>query len=175
MFRQAITRTDWDTVEGDGGFDVVMEEVVQREQENPASNARKMIDDFRLAGSRTWRRRGGPPAKRGGPPRWPTSRPPTTRLSQRAEPSPLWSRTSTKPRIRRGTTRIPRVGWGKAKRGCASRVPLPPGATARRTGGVLVVRATPPFWALVRHRGGVGGPPLGPPTPPGSGRSLSPQ
>ena len=29
MFRQAITRTDWDRVEGHGGFDVVMERVVQ--------------------------------------------------------------------------------------------------------------------------------------------------
>ena len=68
-----------------------------------------------------------------------------------------------------------RFGCGKAKRGCASRVPPSSGETARRTRGVLVVRATPPFWALVRHREVVGGPPLGPPTPPGSGRSLSPQ
>ena len=37
-----------------------MEKVVPWEQENPASDAREMIDDFRLAGSRTWRRRGGP-------------------------------------------------------------------------------------------------------------------
>ena len=29
MFRQAITRTDWDRVEGHGGFDVVVEQVVQ--------------------------------------------------------------------------------------------------------------------------------------------------
>ena len=33
--------------------------------------------------------------------------------------------------------------------------PPSPGATARRTRGVLVVRATPPFSALVRHRGGL--------------------
>ena len=59
MFRQAVTRTDWDRVEGHGGFDVVMEEVVQWEQETPASDGRERIDDFRLAGSRTWRRRGG--------------------------------------------------------------------------------------------------------------------
>ncbi len=58
MFRQAVTRTDWDTVEGHGGFDVVMEKVVHWEQEDPASNGRAMIDDYRLAGSRTWRRRG---------------------------------------------------------------------------------------------------------------------
>ena len=29
MFRQAITQTDWDTVERHGGLDVVMEKVVQ--------------------------------------------------------------------------------------------------------------------------------------------------
>ena len=29
MFRQAITQTDWDTVERHGGFDIVMEKVVQ--------------------------------------------------------------------------------------------------------------------------------------------------
>ena len=57
-----------DTVERHGGFDVVMEKIVQREQEDPASNGRERIDDFRLAGSRTWRRRGGPFTKRG----WPT-------------------------------------------------------------------------------------------------------
>ncbi len=36
-----------------------MEKIVQREQESPASNGRDMIDDFRLRGSRTWRRMGG--------------------------------------------------------------------------------------------------------------------
>jgi len=50
MFRQAITRTDWDTVERHGGFDVVMEKIVHQEQENPAANGRERIDDFRLAG-----------------------------------------------------------------------------------------------------------------------------
>ena len=54
-----------DTVEGHGGFDVDMEKVVQREQENPASNGREMIDHFRLRGSRTWRHMGGPLTKGG--------------------------------------------------------------------------------------------------------------
>ena len=72
---------------------------------------------------------------------------PATLVSQRAEPSPLWSGTFPKPRIRHGTTRISRVGCRKADRGCASRVPLPPGVTARRTGGMLVVRATLIFGA----------------------------
>ena len=48
----------------------------------------------------------------------------TPPLSQRAEPPPLWLATFPKRRIRRGTTRISRVRYGKAKRGCASRVPL---------------------------------------------------
>ena len=100
---------------------------------------------------------------------------PTTLFSQRAEPSPLWLRTSPKPSIRRGTTRISGVRCGKAKRGCASRVPLTPGVTARRTGGVLVVRATPPFLALVRHAGGQRGTGVGTPFAPLAGRSLSPQ
>ena len=67
-----------------------------------------------------------------------------------------------------------RVPCEKAMRGFASRVPLPPGATARRTRGVLVEGATPPFSPLVRHRGGVNGPPFGPPfTPPlRGGRSV---
>lgn len=45
-------------LERHGGLDVVMEKINQWEQENPASNGRVMIDDFRLPGSRTWRRMG---------------------------------------------------------------------------------------------------------------------
>ena len=78
----------------------------------------------------------------------------TAPLSQRAEPSPLWFRTFRERRIGRGTTRISRVPCEKAKRGCASRVPLPPGLAACRARGVLVERATPPFSPLVRHRRG---------------------
>ena len=55
---------------------------------------------------------------------------PTSLFSQRAAPSPLWCGTSTKRRVGRGTTRISRVRRGKAKRGCASRVP----PVARRNG-----------------------------------------
>ena len=40
------------------GLDVVMEKIVQREQGDPASNGREMIDDFRLRRSRMWRRMG---------------------------------------------------------------------------------------------------------------------
>ena len=65
--------------------------------------------------------------KRGGPLKWATVRAPTTPFSQRAEPSPLWFGNSPKRRIRRGTIRISPVRCEKGKRGCAARVPLPPG------------------------------------------------
>ena len=42
-----------------------MEKIDQWEQENPASNDREMIDDFRLRGSRTWRRMGDTATKGG--------------------------------------------------------------------------------------------------------------
>ena len=100
---------------------------------------------------------------------------PTTPFSQRAEPAPLWFGTFPKCRIKRGTTRIPRVDCGKADRGCASRVPLPPGVTPRRTGGVLVVRATPWFLPLVRHERRERWTGLWPPFPSPRRGSLSPQ
>ena len=76
----------------------------------------------------------------------------TTLLSQRAESSPSWLRVLPKRGIGRGITSIFRVLCDKAKRGCASRVPLPHGAPARRTRGVLVEGATPVFLPLVQHR-----------------------
>ena len=57
-----------DTVERHDGLSVVMEKLDQWEQENPASNGRGMIDDFRLWGSRRWSRTNAPPKK----PRWRT-------------------------------------------------------------------------------------------------------
>ena len=47
-----------DTVERHCGFSAAVKNVLQWEQESPASNGREMIDDFRLRGSRTWRRMG---------------------------------------------------------------------------------------------------------------------
>ena len=49
-----------DTVERHDGLDVVMEKIDQWEQETPASNGRRMIDDFRLRGSRRCRHMGVP-------------------------------------------------------------------------------------------------------------------
>ena len=69
----------------------------------------------------------------------------TTLLSQRAQPSLLWWSLCLEIRVGHGLAWIPRLLFDKAERGCASRVPLPPGAPARRTRGVLVEGATPPF------------------------------
>ena len=106
-----------DTVERHDGLGVVMEKIVQWEQENPASNGRKMIDDFRLRGQADAVRRTAT-FQTGG---WRSNMAAIllrkTLLSQRAEPSPVWLETFPKRRIRRGTTRISRVGCGKAKRG----------------------------------------------------------
>ena len=59
MLRQVRAEPDRDTVERHDGLSVAMEKIVQREQENPASNGRERIDDFRLRGSRPCRHMGG--------------------------------------------------------------------------------------------------------------------
>ena len=131
VLRQAIAEADWYTVEGHGGFDVVMEKVVQWEQETPASDGRERIDDFRLAGSRTWRRRVATLQTGGGARRWRTRWltlvTTATLLSQRAKPSPLWSRLCPETRIGRRLARIARVGCdnrGGAAAGVSRRRPL---------------------------------------------------
>ena len=169
--RQAITDTDWDSVEGHGGFDVVIEKIVQWEQENPASNGREMIDDFRLRGSRTWRRMGGHLTKGGWLTRWLTrwrtllTTP--TLLSQRAKSSPSWSRLCPETRIGSGLARILRILCGKAHCGAAPGCPrLARRVVAPHGRGRKWRERPPPFSALVRHRGGVSGPPFGPPLNP---------
>ena len=118
--------TGQDTVERHAGLDVVMEKIDQWELENPATNGRRMIDDFRLRGSRTCRRRGGPLTKGGWRTRWRTWRrvPSTTPTlhSQRAKFSPLWSRLCPETRIGHGLARISRVFRGKAPCGADPRV-----------------------------------------------------
>ena len=71
----------------------------ESEQKNPASNGRGMIDDFRL-----WGASGGVgptrhPKSLGGAQRWRVTSTTPTLFSQRAEPSPLWSKVSPKRRI----------------------------------------------------------------------------
>ena len=65
MLRQAVADTDWNTVARHGGFDAVVEKIIQWEQETPASAGRGMIDDFRLWGSRRCRRMHEPLTKEG--------------------------------------------------------------------------------------------------------------
>ena len=157
-----------DTVDCHGGFDVVMEEVVQREQENPASNARKMIDDFRLAGSRPWRRRGGPPAKKGGPTEVAHfSATHNATLSEGGVLAVVVRDFPETPHQTRDNTAFPppmRQGEARLRFGC----PL----LARRGGAPYGRDAggeSDPFLALMRHREGAGGPMGGPPAPPRRG------
>ena len=131
------------TVERPGGFDVVMEKVVQLEQENPASNGRERINDFRLRGSRTWRRRGGPFTTRG----WPTEvvhafNHHNASLSE-GEPSLLWSGPCLESLVGRGLARIPRAGC--ANRGGAASGVSPPGPV-RRTWRGRKWRERPPYF-----------------------------
>ena len=60
MLRQAVADTDWDTIARHGGFDAVVNKILQWEQKTPASTDRGMIDDFRLWGSRRCRRTHAP-------------------------------------------------------------------------------------------------------------------
>ena len=76
----------------------------------------------------------------------------TTLFSQRAQPSLLWWSLYLEIRVGHGLAWTPRLLFDKAERGCAPRVPSSPGASVRRTRGVLVEGATPLFWTLVRHR-----------------------
>ena len=145
VLRQAISDTDWDTVERHDGLEGALKNINQPEQETPALNGQGMIDDLSLRGSSRCRRMGETATKQRCSPGRFRILTPTTPFSRRAEFSPLWSETFTKRRTGRGTTRICRVRCETAIRGFASRVPLPPGVTARRTGGVRMVRATPVF------------------------------
>ena len=83
------------------------------EQKTPVPKGRGMIDDFRLAGSRTWGRIGGHLTNRGTG--WRTNMAeilrPTTPFSQRAAPAPLWLEIFTKRHIRRGTKSTFRVRY----------------------------------------------------------------
>ena len=58
MLRQAMAEADWETVESHGGFNAVVEKILQWEQENPAPKGCGSIDNFRLWGSRRCRRIG---------------------------------------------------------------------------------------------------------------------
>ena len=145
--REAIADADWDTVARHGGLDATMRKFHQWEQENPASNGRGMIDDFRLRGSRTWRRMGDTATKGGGAGRWCTILTITNLHYQRAKPSPLWSRLCPETRIVRGLARIPRILRGKGPCGAGIVRPRPDGTSWRRTGGGGSGGSAPGFFA----------------------------
>ena len=128
MLRQAIADTDWETLDRHGGIDAVVERVLQVEEQSASTDGPGMIDDFRLWGSLRCRQMGVPLSEGGVTLKGDMIVTPTTPFPQRAEPSPLWWGTFAKRRTGRRTTRISGVRYGKAKRGCASRVPILPGA-----------------------------------------------
>ena len=112
-----------DTVEGHAGLDIVMEKIVQWEQQDPSLNEREMIDSFRLWGSSRCRRMGETAiAWRCSPGRF-TFSTTTTPFSQRAEPSPLWSRLCRETRIGRSLARIAQVRCGNPPCGAAPGCP----------------------------------------------------
>ena len=92
-----------------------------------------MIDDFRLRGARTWRRRGGHLTKGG----WRTQVAHQVAHAfanhnaslSKGEPSPLWSRLCAGIRIGRGLARLPHVG--RDNRGGAAPGVSPPGPVRR--------------------------------------------
>ncbi len=59
FLRQATADADWDTVERHGGLDAIVGKIDHADDESTASAGAGMIGNFRLAGSRTWRRMGG--------------------------------------------------------------------------------------------------------------------
>ncbi len=106
--------------------------------------------------------------------KWLTLSTTPTLHSQRAKPSPSWSRLIPETRIGRGLARIAQILWGKAPWGVG--IACPPPRTPRRGAaqeGEEVEGATPLFLPLVRHRGVFTGAYSGArSTLPGGGRSL---
>ena len=76
-----------------------------------------------------------------------------TPVSQRAEPSPLWSGTFPKRHTGRGTTRISRVRCETAMRGSTSRVPLPARRNGAPHGRVAGGESDPLFFGAGAPRG----------------------
>ena len=110
----------------------------------------------------------------GGARRWRIRSTTLTLHSQRAQPSPLWSKLCWESRIGSGLARIAQIRCGKAP--CGVGIACPPPRTARRGAtreGKEVEGATLTFLPLVRHRAGVVVRPNGHTiSPPLWGRSL---
>ena len=78
---------------------------------------------------------------------------PTTPVSQRAKPSPSWSRLCPEARIGSGLARIAPILCGKAPCGVGFASPPSHGAPWRRTGGGDGGESDPPFLAAGAPRG----------------------
>ena len=111
----------------------VVDKIDQLEHASPASNGRGMIDDFRLRGSRMWRRMGDTATTWSWAGRWCTILTTTNLHYQRAQPSLLWCKLCLEIRIGLGLARIHRVLWRKMLRRRRAARPAP--RPARRTGG----------------------------------------
>ena len=146
--------------------DVVMENIVQWEQEDPGLQRPRHDRRFPPPGVKVVASYGWNTLQRGGlftevahvvHASLTTTR---TLHSQRAEPSPLWCRlVPWKSVLDSGLARIPRVLSGKAQCGAVPPVgPASPGAACAPHGrGRMVVGATPIFLAsLMRHGAGAG-------------------
>ncbi|MYC81312.1 MAG: hypothetical protein F4X19_04350 [Acidobacteria bacterium] len=66
MLRQAIADTDFEIIERHGGFDAVVNRVLQVEEQSASTNGPGMIDGFHLWGSLRCRRMGVPLSEGGG-------------------------------------------------------------------------------------------------------------
>ncbi len=130
----------------------------ESKQESGSPNDPGMIDDFHLWGSSRCCQMGVTLSEGGVTLKGDMILTPTTLLSQRAEPP----RRCGGGIFRNAASDAGQHGFPASdatKRSEAGPCASPPshGATARRTGGVLVVRATPPFLLLVHHRRGLAG------------------
>ena len=66
MLRQAVADTDFEIIERHGGFDAVVERVLQVEEQSASTDGPGMIDGFRLWGSLRCRQMGVPLSEGGG-------------------------------------------------------------------------------------------------------------
>ena len=178
--RQTIADAGWDTVERHGGLDAAVDRIDQAEEETPASAGAGWIDDFRLRGSRTWRRMGGHLSDGG----WLTQVAhqvahafdhPNAPLSEGVVLAVVVQVVPGNPHWKRVGTDSPSALRQSVVR-CRRRASPP--RTARRGAaqeGEEVEGATPVFWPLVRHERVERWPSLWTPFRPSFSGSLPPQ
>ena len=97
MLRQAVADTDFEIIERHGGFDAVVERVLQVEELSASTDGPGMIDGFRLWGHSDAAVWVSPFQKGGVTLKGDMLVTPATPFSQRAEPSLLWFETFPNP------------------------------------------------------------------------------